>query len=638
MDKDFRSLEHKIRDLMIETMARNSAKRMQIANVGRPTDVDDKSKLAKQAEIKTKVIDEENIDEAEKDPDKHFSAQSKPMQDAINLHLRKGKSYWEAHRAAKVHVKEEIEQVDEAGLPSSMLGKYSGTPREKTVTFRGTISQTNKKLKDYKARGYEFHKHTEDNGKHNYTMKHPDVKEEALDEISKGLATRYKDKVMYMPVADQDKESPHKKIKRMIGAARAISKVRGSDNVKVNATEEVIDEAQTKQQRAAKAALATQSGEYAGGKKGGAINRMALMKPKDLKKLSEEEVDPPVTTDKKKDKNKSDMNDMDANKIKGGKTEVNFEPRTDDRPENATLEDSKSKKASKDENKKIGAKSGVKEETMSNTPFGLPQGLINAVSEALKGGQKKLDKNHNGKLDGQDFKMLRKEEAVVEDEQIDEVSKKTLSNYIRKASSDAANYAYHAGTGGAGRMRINRDEFHQKADKRLQGVSKAAQKLAKEEVEEIEELSKGTLGSYAKRAATQVKHKSSQVGYSIGIGQGHSDHAIETSRKSTQRAKGLSRAIDKLAKEEVESIDELSKKTVQSYYNKGRQQGIDVQDKMKAFGGDWTSDGSDTKTLKKRQAGHQMALRRRRGEVKMSEEAQFSEEEIARIEAIAKGL
>jgi hypothetical protein len=39
--------------------------------------------------------------------------------------------------------------------------------------------------------------------------------------------------------------------------------------------------------------------------------------------------------------------------------------------------------------------------------FGLSDSLVNAVNEALKGGQKKLDKNHNGKLDGQDFAILR---------------------------------------------------------------------------------------------------------------------------------------------------------------------------------------------------------------------------------------
>ena len=43
--------------------------------------------------------------------------------------------------------------------------------------------------------------------------------------------------------------------------------------------------------------------------------------------------------------------------------------------------------------------------------FGLSDSLVNAVNEALKGGQVKLDKNHNGKLDAQDFKMLRKEDA-----------------------------------------------------------------------------------------------------------------------------------------------------------------------------------------------------------------------------------
>jgi signal recognition particle subunit SEC65 len=42
--------------------------------------------------------------------------------------------------------------------------------------------------------------------------------------------------------------------------------------------------------------------------------------------------------------------------------------------------------------------------------FGLSNSLVSTVNEALKGGQKKLDKNHNGKLDAQDFKMMRGED------------------------------------------------------------------------------------------------------------------------------------------------------------------------------------------------------------------------------------
>lgn len=49
------------------------------------------------------------IQEAASD-NKHFSQQSTKMQDAINLHLRKGKSYKEAVAAAQKHVKEDIDE------------------------------------------------------------------------------------------------------------------------------------------------------------------------------------------------------------------------------------------------------------------------------------------------------------------------------------------------------------------------------------------------------------------------------------------------------------------------------------------------------------------------------------------------
>ena len=73
--------------------------------------------------------------------------------------------------------------------------------------------------------------------------------------------------------------------------------------------------------------------------------------------------------------------------------------------------------------------------------------------------------------------------------------------------------------------------------------------------------------------------------------------------------------------EEAEELDELSEPTVRTYYNKAGEQGKKIADKMKMGGGDWSKDGSDTKTLKKRAAGRTMALKRRSGEVKMSEDA-----------------
>ena len=122
--------------------------------------------------------------------------------------------------------------------------------------------------------------------------------------------------------------------------------------------------------------------------------------------------DTPKEQPEPKNKKKDDGKDlMEPGTIKGGKTEVDLEPTTDDRSDDGK-KINKNEKATKAAN----AHAGVKEETMNTTKhFGLPADLIAAVTEALKGGQKKLDKNHNGKIDGQDFKILRKEEVVDEE-------------------------------------------------------------------------------------------------------------------------------------------------------------------------------------------------------------------------------
>ena len=58
------------------------------------------------------------------------------------------------------------------------------------------------------------------------------------------------------------------------------------------------------------------------------------------------------------------------------------------------------------------------------TAQGLDVALVNKpategeVSEELKGGQKKLDKNHNGKIDGQDFKILQGQKKKKETNEI----------------------------------------------------------------------------------------------------------------------------------------------------------------------------------------------------------------------------
>ena len=63
------------------------------------------------------------------------------------------------------------------------------------------------------------------------------------------------------------------------------------------------------------------------------------------------------------------------------------------------------------------------------------------VQEELKGNQDKIDANHNGKIDGQDFKILKGKKKVKEDMQfanklLETVRKSDVPAYLRKAKGD----------------------------------------------------------------------------------------------------------------------------------------------------------------------------------------------------------
>ena len=84
-------------------------------------------------------------EEVESD-DAHFAKQSKKMQDAINLHLRKGKSYKDAVAAAKVHVKEEVE-LEERSLSTDEMGKREDIVKGMKKNLSGFKSKYGKDAK-----------------------------------------------------------------------------------------------------------------------------------------------------------------------------------------------------------------------------------------------------------------------------------------------------------------------------------------------------------------------------------------------------------------------------------------------------------------------------------------------------------
>jgi hypothetical protein len=243
--------------------------------------------------------------------------------------------------------------------------------------------------------------------------------------------------------------------------------------------------------------------------------------------------------------------------------------------------------------------------------------------EELVGNQHKLDKNKNGKLDAHDFKLLRKEETEELDEgkmkelamdlkdmshdefhkqygkpkshfdptnfkkpvepgkgmdraralaqrgmqslskeeverieeklsQLDELSKNTLGSYVKRSANQAI-------VKSLANPKDDSDDMKTIA-KREKGINLATSKLAKEETEQIDELSKKTLGSYVNKAA-----KDSRIHGQIATDfENTADKARKQSKKdsferlnrkylekSWKREDGIAKAVGKLTKEEV---------------------------------------------------------------------------------------
>lgn len=148
-------------------------------------------------------------------------------------------------------------------------------------------------------------------------------------------------------------------------------------------------------------------------------------------------------------------------------------------------------------------------------------------------------------------------------EQIDELDKKTLGSYIKKAST---NQIGNTAKVLAGKNDPETERARKRMGQRMSGIAKATDKLTKEEAEQIDELKKSTLGSYIKKSAAERGHAGIEAGAGASGSKDQKD-AISTMKK---RLKGIKMATDRLTKEEVEQIDELSKKTLGSYVKKAK--------------------------------------------------------------------
>jgi hypothetical protein len=236
-----------------------------------------------------------------------------------------------------------------------------------------------------------------------------------------------------------------------------------------------------------------------------------------------------------------------------------------------------------DEVKKVMKKKGEKDESPAHE-----KSEKEDCSEALKGNQHKIDANKNGKVDAHDFKLLRKKKGVAEtyaniksgeeisEEDVEEavknpyavgmaaamkstgdkppLDKSTITkahDIAKKIKEDTEEVSEESEQ--IDELSINTVKSYKKAalkssppesvfsnakkyKQRTKGITMAQNRLNKEEVEEIDELSDKTLGSYTKKAAADFAARKPKMGYDGQL------------KKMQNRNVGAGRALDKMTK------------------------------------------------------------------------------------------
>ena len=132
----------------------------------------------------------------------------------------------------------------------------------------------------------------------------------------------------------------------------------------------------------------------------------------------------------------------------------------------------------------------------------------------------------------------------------------------------------------------------------------SVQAVKQEEVEQIDELSKGTLGRYIKKAHFAGGMADFRHGMKHDK-RGDSKEKTALAKTSHKREKGINKAVDRLTKEEVEQIHEISKETAGKYLTAPQGKGAN---KYKT--GEGTSKYPDVETMGKHATNVHRALSR----------------------------
>jgi hypothetical protein len=179
----------------------------------------------------------------------------------------------------------------------------------------------------------------------------------------------------------------------------------------------------------------------------------------------------------------------------------------------------------------------------SDKKFGVSDAILEAaksiIEKKLVGDQKKLDKNHNGHLDKQDFEMLRGKKKMMEAKCPKCGMTSCMCEAVEGSEKDNKEDKKLAKKYGMTHAEWEKSKMDKKHDKKME-----------EEIEQIDELSKETLRSYAQKALRKgdMAARMSNNGTQKDMG------AI-----ANKRREGVSKAINKMAEDASFSTDEIAR-------------------------------------------------------------------------------
>jgi len=144
-------------------------------------------------------------------------------------------------------------------------------------------------------------------------------------------------------------------------------------------------------------------------------------------------------------------------------------------------------------------------------------------------------------------------------EQVDEISKAMAGRYINKAKDSIDMTSYRSGIKDGTAISSStpyksNNPLERKLTKRHKGISMAVKKLTKEESENLDELSKDTLGRYIKKAATKIGTQGVTAGLKIAKDE-RSQKNFDTIGK---RERGIGKAVKKLTKEDIDAVKQMN--------------------------------------------------------------------------------